>query len=131
MPTPELEAIQDFFENEKRGDLDAVLATFADDACLVLPRGTSFGGRYIGKKRIKEAFALLGQVYPTGLDLTTVELSQSGNKVFAELEWTAATVQGARVDEQEVFVFEMDGAKIREARVFSMGGEFEALGHSS
>lgn len=116
------------FQAEANGDVETVLSLFSDDATLALPVGTVFGGEWVGRERIRDAFALLGETYPQGLDVSSSTITAAGDKIFAELEWTAVTADGIRIDDREVFVFELDDRRIKRARAYSMGGEFVGLG---
>lgn len=129
MSSPEnVRVIEKLFEDEGKGDLDSVVAAFSDTATLELAKGTMFAGVHTGREEIRQAFALVGRVFPTGIQLSEAKLNSDENRVFAELAWTATSFRGDQVEDREIFVFNLEDRKVTSARAFTMGAEAAAIG---
>jgi ketosteroid isomerase-like protein len=96
-PVP-VETLQNFLEAFNQHDLDAIMAFFAEDCVMDLPRGSDpWGGRLTGKAEIRAGcagrFAGLPDAH-YGEDSHWV----SGDKGFSEWLLTGTTPAGDRVE---------------------------------
>jgi hypothetical protein len=102
---------QEIFETHgtaiRAGDLDAVVADYAEDALLVTPAGV-----VRGRPGIREAFAgLLAEIPDATWDFPTQHFAD--DVLF--LEWTAVTGR-ARAEGVDTFVFAGDSIRVQTVR---------------
>jgi ketosteroid isomerase-like protein len=93
-----VETLKQFLEAFSRHDMDAIMAFFAEDCSMDLPRGPyPWGQRMVGKEQIREGcagrFAGLPDAH-YGNDRHWV----SGNMGFSEWTLTGTTPSGERIE---------------------------------
>ena len=103
---------QEIFEHHTQtigaGDLDGLLADYAEDALVVTPQGA-----VRGKPAIREAFiGMVGQLPDATFDMY--------NQVYADdvllLEWSASGPTGRITDGIDTFVFRGDEIRVHTLR---------------
>lgn len=109
-----VETLKQVVDAFNRHDLDAILASFAEDAVLETPRGPdSWGTRYVGKAAVREGlagrFAGIPDVH-YGEDRHMV----CGNRGVSEWLLTGTTTAGERIEVRGCDLFEFrDGLIVR------------------
>jgi len=107
-----VDTLKRILEAFNRHDLDAIMAFFADDCVLEMPRGPhSWGRRFVGREQVREGlasrFAGLPDVH-YGDDTHWV----CGTKGVSEWTVTGTTPAGARVEVRGCDHFEFRDGKI-------------------
>lgn len=71
------------------GDLDALVATFSDDARLEPAPGFIEGGQLVGHDGIRHFFERLHEAWQPGDTVTLGDLHEAGEKVMFSFRWRA------------------------------------------
>ena len=110
--TVAVETLKQFLEAFNRHDLDAIMAFFADDCCMDLPRGPEpWGTRLTGKDQVRAGCASRFAGLPDahyGEDRHWV----CGDMGFSEWTLTGTTPSGERVEVRGTDHLEFRGGKI-------------------
>jgi ketosteroid isomerase-like protein len=103
---------QEIFQNHitaiGAGDVDAIVADYADDAVVITPEGTTRG-----RDGIRQLFSgLLGELSDARWDVPTQVFE--GDVLF--IEWTAVA-EKARAEGVDTFVFSGDAIRVQTVRL--------------
>jgi ketosteroid isomerase-like protein len=91
-----------------KGDVDAIVADYTEDAVLITPQGV-----LRGREGIRDAFTtLLGDLPSATWDVPTQIFE--GDVLF--IEWTAVADQSRVTDGIDTFVFAEDGIRVQTVR---------------
>jgi ketosteroid isomerase-like protein len=110
--------IESFYEAVAAGDMDAVIAAFADDVVVEVMGSSPISGRHVGR----EAFLAdaMGPIMAV-LDPETVQLATTweifaaeGDRVAARMTGTAASLSGKRYDNSYCQLFRIRDGQIAE-----------------
>jgi steroid delta-isomerase-like uncharacterized protein len=110
-----MELLREVLDAFNRHDLDAIMATFADDCVFESPRGPEpWGRRFVGKEEIRRGLAMRFEGIPDvhyGDDAHFV----SGDRGLSEWTLTGTTTGGERVEVRgcDIWTFAPDGAIAR------------------
>lgn len=95
-----------------KGDWDALLQDYREDAIFVIPGQNDV---IDGAKAIHQALTNLGAAVPPGFAVTGVRQIGDGDEVVSVLDWTCDKIPGGS---QSTILFRMTGGKIFEERWF-------------
>jgi ketosteroid isomerase-like protein len=110
--------VERFYGSVAAGDMEAVVAAFADDVEVEVMGRSPISGRHVGR----EAFLanamgpIMAQLDPGSIELaTTWEIfAAEGDRVAARMTGRAATTSGKRYDNSYCQLFRIDGGRIAE-----------------
>lgn len=93
------------------GNLDALVADYAEDITFVMPGRTD---RLEGRKAFRAALDGIGQALPPGFAITGMRHAAGDGEVVSIVEWKSEKVAGSQL----CILFRFAGDKIREERWF-------------
>ena len=107
------QAVLDFFAALNRGDVPALLDTYADDGyCLTMGR-TLISGKF-SKEQIRGAAGAIFDVFPKGIRFTVKAMTAEGERVAVEAESEGLHVSGKIYSNEYHFLFRFRDGKIIE-----------------
>lgn len=107
--------LQRFFDAGNRGDMDACMALFSDNIVWTNMGSTSLSGTYQGKQELGEKLLgpLFGQL-KAGIHMTVTRMTAEDNRVVAECEGKAETLDGRAYNNRYCWVATTENGKIIE-----------------
>lgn len=111
------QAVLDFFAALNRGDVPALLDTYADDGyCLTMGR-TLISGKF-SKEQIRGAAGAIFEVFPKGIRFTVKAMTAEGERVAVEAESEGLHVSDKVYSNEYHFLFRFRDGKIIEYKEY-------------
>ena len=111
------QAVLDFFAALNRGDVPALIDTYADDGyCLTMGR-TLISGKF-SKEQIRGAAGAIFEVFPKGIRFTVKAMTAEGERVAVEAESEGLHVSGKVYSNEYHFLFRFRDGKIIEYKEY-------------
>ena len=111
------QAVAEFFSALNRGDVPALLDTYAEDGyCLTMGR-TLISGKF-SKEQIRAAAGAIFEVFPKGIRFTVKAMTAEGERVAVEAESEGLHVSGKTYSNEYHFLFRFRDAKIIEYKEY-------------
>ena len=103
--------VQQFFQAMSEGDVDAIVASYADHAVLETMGNTLISGVYT-KAQIAAAAGGIYQAFPEGIAFTITGMVAEGDKVAVEAQSKGLHVSGETYSNHYHFLFQFDGEQL-------------------
>ncbi len=103
--------VRDFFDALNHGDVDRIVAAYADDGQLETMGNTLISG-VATRDEIAAAAGGIYDVFPNGLRFTINDMVAEGDKVAVEAESEGEHVSGQTYANQYHFLFELRDGKL-------------------
>ena len=103
--------VRDFFEALNTGDVERIVAAYAEDGQLQTMGNTLISGVY-SRDQIAAAAGGIYDVFPDGLHFTIKDMVAEGDKVAVEAESEGEHVSGQTYANQYHFLFELRDGKL-------------------
>ena len=103
--------VQQFFEAMNQGDIDAIVASYADHGILQTMGQTLISGQY-DKEQITAAASGIYQAFPEGIRFTIDGMVAEGDKVAVEARSEGLHVSGSIYRNEYHFLFTFDASGI-------------------
>ncbi len=101
------------FDALNRGDLEAVLDSYADDASVLTMGSTLISGS-MNREQIASSIAGVLDVFPEGLHFTVQDMIGEGDKVAVRAESEGEHVSGQIYNNQYHFLFQFRDGKLQQ-----------------
>lgn len=105
------EIVQRGWDAAVAGEFDALVADYVDDMIFVMPGQTDI---VRGRQGFREALNGIGEMLPSGFEITGLRHVEGAREVVSICEWKSATVAASQL----AVLFRFDGDKIFEERWF-------------
>jgi ketosteroid isomerase-like protein len=110
-------AVTIFFDALNRGDIPALLDTYADDGyCLTMGR-TLISGKF-SKEQVRAAAGAIFEVFPKGIRFAVKAMTAEGERVAVEAESEGMHVSGKLYSNDYHFLFRFRDTKIIEYKEY-------------
>ncbi|MDX2319429.1 MAG: nuclear transport factor 2 family protein [Moritella sp.] len=93
------------------GDFDALITDYVDDMTFVMPGQEDI---LRGRRTFRKALNNLGDMLPSGFEITELRQIETGNEVVSIVEWKSDKVESSQLS----VLFQFEGDKIYEERWF-------------
>lgn len=110
-------AVAAFFDALNRGDIPALLDTYADDGyCLTMGR-TLISGKF-SKEQVRAAAGAIFEVFPQGIRFAVKAMTAEGERVAVEAESEGMHVSGQLYSNDYHFLFRFRDGKVIEYKEY-------------
>ena len=109
--------VETFFDTLNRGDVPALVASYAEDGRLTTMGNTLISGTYT-RAQIQQAAGGIFEVFPQGLHFTIKAMTAEGDRVAVEAESDGLHVSGKRYGNQYHFLFRFRDGKVVELKEY-------------
>ena len=100
-----------FFEALNAGDVDAIVAAYAEDGCVQTMGNTLISGVF-GKQQIADTAGGIFDVFPKGLRFDIQAMTAEGDRVAVEATSEGEHVSGQTYSNEYHFLFEFKNGKL-------------------
>jgi uncharacterized protein len=109
--------VRDFFAILNRGDVTALLQTYASDGCLETMGRTLISGRY-SRTQIEAAAGQIFAVFPRGITFTIDAMTAEGERVAVEAHSAGQHVSGRLYTNEYHFLFVFRAGQVQLLREY-------------
>ena len=100
-----------FFDALNKGDVDAIVNTYADNGCVQTMGDTLISGTF-SKDQIVASAGSIFDVFPNGLEFTALGMVAEGDKVAVEAVSVGEHISGQTYSNEYHFLFEFHEGKL-------------------
>ena len=100
------------------GDLESALGSMADDITWTIPGNRNVSGRHQGKDQMRQLFAEVHGLFPSGLQVDYHKLHTAPDSVTAEMTIKGPAFNGRHYENAYCIVFDISEDKIQNGRVY-------------
>jgi ketosteroid isomerase-like protein len=105
------EIVQRGWDAVGAGDFDTLVADYAEDMTFIMPGQSDV---LDGRQAFRTALDGLGEILPSGFEITGLRQIEGENEVISIVEWKSEKVTGSQIS----VLFKFKGDKIYEERWF-------------
>ena len=103
--------VEKFFTALNKGDVESVVATYADDGCVQTMGNTLISGVF-GKEHIANSAGSVFEVFPQGLRFDIQAMTAEGDRVAVEATSEGEHISGQTYTNEYHFLFEFRDGKL-------------------